>query len=533
MFGESMTKKDFYFELSQRNREYSRGEYFSTLDVIDQLEGQNTTLQEIRKTTVDFYRNAMPEAFAGLDRLAKETAGHTDLLSEAVSLLGKQSNTLNSIEDQIFSLRNSLDMGFERLISRIDRSNEFLSTMVDILSNQIATQAGEFARRANKSLQNGWYEEALKDLNRVLDLDPLNYVAWYYFGVVNIEQLSAKAAAREAFSSSQKYAKPESGFYYSSAMFQLALIDYSEGLVAEALSKATLAFKADNRNTPAAFLLAELHSHANQLDESLKYLSVCEKADVIYFFKSSESKALKKSGIHEKDYGAALLALCEFNKTSSTRLSGAFKATRRLVDEFKGVATSCDIEDIFNFSQGLVKERDYVACRIGHDKLFALIESWTNCFDPVRVAVQNYLQTMSARIRDVAVIKEREFVGGDLSWKILVPIGVVVYVGVIAVFSATLGQGLGQDDSIGSLMIGYVFAIPLGFIVPILISRYETNSKRSGVESFNLKLRESRQGAIKDISILAFAKREIFSTCLSTIQKIYSRNLYTFEQAAQ
>ena len=528
-----MTKKDFYYELSQRNREYSRGQYFSTLDVIDQLEGQNTTLQEIRKTTVDFYRNAMPEAFAGLDRLAKETAGHTDLLSEAVSLLGKQSKTLNSIDDQIFSLRNSLDMGFERLISRIDRSNEILSAMVDILSNPVAAQAGEFARRANKSLQNGWYEEALTDLKKVLDLDPLNYVALYFFGVVNIEQLSSKAAAREAFSSSQKYAKPESEFYYSSATFQLALIDYSEGLVAEALSKATLAFNADKRNTQAAFLLAELHSHGNQLDESRKYLGVCEKADVIYFLKSSESKVLKESGVHEKVYGTALLALCEFNKATSTLLGDANKATGKLVDEFKGVVTSFGIIDIFDFSQGLIKERDYVACRVGHDKLFTMIESWTTSFDPVRVAIQNYLQKMSERIRDIPVINEREFVGGGLSWKILVPIGVAVYVGVLAVFVAILGLGRSQDDSMSSLVVAYVFAIPLGFIVPILISRHEKNSKRNEVESFNRKSRESRQSSIKDISILVAAKSEVCDMCLSIIQKIYSRNLYAYGLKAQ
>jgi len=522
-----MTKKDFFYELSQRNREYSRGQYFSTLDVIDQLEGQNTTLQEIRQTTVDFYRNAMPEAFAGLDRLAKEAAGHTDLLTEVVSLLGKNSKALNSIDDQIYLLRNSLDMGFESLISRIDRSNEFLSAMLDILSNPIAAQAGEFARRANKSLQNGWYEEALRDLNKVLNLDPLNYVAWYYCGVVNIEQLSAKTTAREAFTSSQKYAKPESGFYYSSAMFQLALIDYSEGLVAEALSKATLAFNADNRNIRAAFLLAELHAHANQLDDSLKYLSVCEKADVIYFLKSSENKVLKESGIHDKVYGAALLELCKFNKESSGRLSDACKAINTLVYEFKGVATSCDIDDIYDFSQGLIKERDYVACRVGHDKLFALIESWSTCFSPVRVAIQNCLQTMSERIRDVPVIKERELPVGGLSWKILVPIGVVVYVGVLMAFGAAFGLGTGQENA-SALIAAYVFAIPLGFIVPTLISRHDANSKKSEVESFNRKSRESRQGAVRDISIFVAAKRDACNTCLSIVQKIYSRNLYAF-----
>ena len=143
-----MTKKDFFYELSQRNREYSRGEYYSTLDVIDQLEGQNTTLNEIRKTTVDFYRNAMPEAFAGLDRLANESSEQTELLSEAVTLLSSQSKTLSSIGDQLFYLRNSLDMGFERICSRLDRSNEYLSEMVDILSNPVKTQAGEYARRA-------------------------------------------------------------------------------------------------------------------------------------------------------------------------------------------------------------------------------------------------------------------------------------------------------------------------------------------------------------------------------------------------
>lgn len=515
-----MTKKDFFYELSQRNREYSRGEYFSTLDVIDQLEGQNTTLNEIRKTTVDFYRSAMPEAFAGLDRLAKESAGQTELLSEAATLLSEQSRTLGSIDDQLFYLRNSLDMGFERLCSRIDRSNEYLSKMVEILSNPVKTQASEFARRANKSLQNGWYDEALSDLNKVIELDPFNYVAWYYIGVVSIEQIGNKTTGEQAFIASQKYAKPESAFYYSSATLQLALISYSGGNAKDALAKAEVAFNADKSNMQAAFLLAELHSGFGQLEESSRYLQVCEVADIIFYLKSSENKALVKSGVHKAVYDKAAAELRKFNAETRDYIGRAIQPTQVLKQSFMLPPDYRSLESLLQFSDEVSEKKDYIACRMGHDKLISLAKNWQNEFSKVEPQIRNTISHLGYKISAVPVAQKQSVPEGGIPWWGLTIIGVGPLI-LLATIMDSLHLGRGREDAIGIVLVA------ASIIFTIVTNKMYKRSRAAEINESNARREMYRDNEISDLQVALNSKSNIFQSANYSYNSFYGRDLYT------
>lgn len=248
-----MAERNFFMETAQRQRGWDRGEYYTTLEVLDELSTANTTLADLRNATLTFYKKKEPELFEGIERLAATV----DMQFSALQEVG---GSLDSIEERLYKIRDVLDVGFDTLAASLDITNSELQKMTDILANPTKTQSLEYARRASSSLKNGWHEEALEDFVKVVELDKFNYIARYLMGVLLAEKKGDASSAFEAFASAARYAKPESKYYCSSSQYWQGIICNLQGRTDDALKFALAALETDPLNTGAVFLAAELYA---------------------------------------------------------------------------------------------------------------------------------------------------------------------------------------------------------------------------------------------------------------------------------
>jgi len=184
-------RHDFFFKLSQRSREYDKGNYYSVIDVVEEASSTNEILSNIRREAIDHYRKSENQLFSSINRIQENT-------SISVSTLLDISNTLSSMDDQLYQIRNTLEWGFEAVVSQIEITNDHLEKITSILASPVQTQATEYAKRALSSLKNRWYEESIADFKKVVDLDPLNYPSWYYIGIILLETGGDEGEARDA-----------------------------------------------------------------------------------------------------------------------------------------------------------------------------------------------------------------------------------------------------------------------------------------------------------------------------------------------
>ncbi len=363
-----------FLRSSQRQREWSRGEYYSIIDVLDGQNEANQTLATIRNANIDFYQKSAPQLFTNLQKISRSNESVVELLSQASNHLSGISDKLDEIEVRLVDIRDTLDYGFELVASKLDVSNSRLSKITELLANPTRVQSEEFARRAVRSLENGWYAEALEDFERVVAIDQLNFASWYYIGLIRLEQLGEFDLAYKALSKCSKYSQPANKFYFGSAHHQMGLIRFLEDKIEEAIHHASNAFLSLGGSLASAFLLAELYAAKREQKDCLKYLRLCEAADPVYYLRYEDSRILNAYGPCQEFFLQRAAELFNFNKQT-------FREIRALANE----ALRADDSDIASTGKELQKAEiplgdesglDYLAQRVVHDKCLRALQNF-------------------------------------------------------------------------------------------------------------------------------------------------------------
>lgn len=366
-------------QLLQRSREYRMGEYISVMDVALEQKKQTASINDIRDATFGFYRHQVPELFSGIDSIDSNLSLQNALLEDIHGAVRDVETAVYAVEDAVYDLRETVEYGFECVVGRIDKTNSLLSEITEILANPVRTQAEEFSRRGTESFRYGWYPESFDDFSKVTELDPVNYIAWYYRGILLIEQLNNKEEAKVSFECCARYSAPKSKFYLSSSLYQLAILSYADGELLKSINLALKSYEADKKNHQAAFLLSELYAAVGDHHHSAEYLEICEPIDIVFFFKSFTNAPLKQNGVHDRVYCECAENLIGFNQETKIQASKALKIAQQLPDEIDAQVLRL-LDEIVRIVSEVVKESDYPSQRAGHDRLAIKIEEWNDLF---------------------------------------------------------------------------------------------------------------------------------------------------------
>ena len=133
---------------------------------------------------------------------------------EANVLLSNLNANMNrgfvAVSNQLAGIANSQRQA-NRLLSDISvgvqNIESALASITELLKNPASTAAAELRDRGIRSIQSGWFDEALSDLNDSLNLDRYDYTAHYYRGIACLKRENFMDANNAMFSV-LKYAMP-------------------------------------------------------------------------------------------------------------------------------------------------------------------------------------------------------------------------------------------------------------------------------------------------------------------------------------
>lgn len=329
---------NIFFTARQKTAEYARSEYIGAIDLLSEAKKTKGEIRNTRAAIVDHYRTTSPKLMRGLDHISSEM---TNIASSVAQIANIETDILAEVElfnRNLVKIEATLDAGFELISVQLEKGNSLLRDIASILSSPVATQANEYLARAKAYLHDGFFEEAEEDLRKVVELDQANYCAWYLIGLIRCQSASDRDGALTAFEKCNKYSSVRSKHYYSRSLFEQALVYHLvDNESEEAISTLMLSIEADKKNYQSHFCVAELLAASGKLEEAAQHLKICVNADVIYFLRSSSSKALVDSSLHDRFFNKRSE---EFQLTNSSLsdLLGSFRNVNNEITKWSGGA---------------------------------------------------------------------------------------------------------------------------------------------------------------------------------------------------
>jgi len=119
------------------------------------------------------------------------------------SVRGVESAT-RDVKSAVLALAAVNSLGFQQVCMAIAGTNQLLGSIEVMIANPLTTSAAERYRRGVGALQNGWYDDALKELNASIEQDPFQAVTHFARGVA-LGALSEDSDSVEAFRAVIKY----------------------------------------------------------------------------------------------------------------------------------------------------------------------------------------------------------------------------------------------------------------------------------------------------------------------------------------
>lgn len=506
---ESNFRDHSFFKMAQRSREYELGEYISVIDQVELAQEHNKDVRIIRKEIVDFYRSGAPRLFEGLDNCVSELGEINEGVQSCVYELGNVNQSLEQI-------RYSIDYGFDSVVDRLDQGNRLLSDIRHILSSPVKVQANEFLVRAMEFFRDGFYEEAIADFQQVVQLDPANFIAWYMIGSISFEQFDKHEDASEAFAKCDHYASKRGPQYFSKSLLQQALIQVTEYNNSEALLLARKSYEVDSKNLQACFLTAELAAETGATDLSEEHLSICERADPIFFLRSATSKPLTESGVHEAVFSESSKRLHKFNKETLGMLRDSqsdykdfsnFVAYLDSVDRyFKAKEFAITDKNLFLATPKTPVQPDYMVMRGLHDELSMRFgrmheEFRASCSELDKKSQMSSYKLESVR-KDESKERERKF-----NFGFGIAIGVLTLIYMVAQVAEHDGFWSVFFNMIGGLISMAIFGTILYFVakgVFFLINKTKETMDVSADNAADARTMESYNSARSKLLDLGF-----------------------------
>lgn len=315
---------NIFYTAPQRTSEYAKSQYVGAVDIL--LEAEKTTgeVRDIREAIIDHYRTTSPKLLQGLDNISRELS---EISTSVAQISSAASDILKEVEltnRNLVQIEATLDAGFELIGVRLDEGNRLLKDLVNILSSPVATQAAEYLSRAKAFLQDGFYEEAEMDFRKVTELDQGNYCAWYLIGLIRCQSAGDRDGAFTALEKCNRYSSVRSKYYFSRSLFEQAMLYHRvDNAPEKAIATVMLSIEADADNYQSHFFAAELLAISGKIEEAEQHLIKCVNNDAIYFLRSSRSKALVDSSLHDLYFSKKVADLFAKNRSLSNLLQSS------------------------------------------------------------------------------------------------------------------------------------------------------------------------------------------------------------------
>jgi len=127
------------------------------------------------------------------------------------------------------SLSNTFHWGLARIAHEMELDREVYQDIRRGILYPSATQGLEFRERAETALENGWWEDAVRDLERAVAENPIDFLAHYHLGHVLWFRYGQWQAALDEFAAAARYADTKKAegnqkYYAALAYVHLSLL---------------------------------------------------------------------------------------------------------------------------------------------------------------------------------------------------------------------------------------------------------------------------------------------------------------------
>jgi tetratricopeptide (TPR) repeat protein len=232
-------------------------------------------------------------------------------------LSGNINDGFDNVSREIGNMGAAMRTGFMMMDKAVKESSRAICGRLDLISdtlrNPSLTQAREYYRRAQTNYEKGFFEEALEDVKKSLDIHRVDYEAWflmgkvYLFGAGEFSQVVDLDQAISALGQAAKYITPDSRaipearllaaevFFFWALAKQNKAYDIINGgtkegaeqLLSESLRSYSQSYAFSETMLEAMFMAARCHVSMGNPGEALVCLEVISKKDPRYVLKTA------------------------------------------------------------------------------------------------------------------------------------------------------------------------------------------------------------------------------------------------------
>jgi len=149
------------------------------------------------------------------------SAGFSEIENALAQVSDVFRNGLDHLGNAISDLRTSFDWAAEKVIWHLATINQKISQPLDTLG-------ANYRKHGIYAYNNGWYEDAIKDLRQAEKYNRYDFVIHQYCGDA-LRKLYQYTDAYDCYQKAAQYAKPQSKQAASWALLHAALVKYLEG----------------------------------------------------------------------------------------------------------------------------------------------------------------------------------------------------------------------------------------------------------------------------------------------------------------
>lgn len=251
----------------------------------------------------------------------------SDIRQSTFAIVASQQTLNETFRYGFNSVNNTLEIGFERILAKLDHIADSINVMSDkicskldeihdIVNNPLLTQSRELYRRALTNYEKGYYEEALEDIKAAVEKNKTDFISWYLLGqiylfgagkfsnVINLDE------AENAFYNAAKYIDADIGhsdeanklaseiYYYlgytrlvkSNDLLVENKIDESNKKLIEAESASRRAYQISKENILAVYEHAKELHFLGKDDEALGVIESLIRAEPTFAIKACNDK---------------------------------------------------------------------------------------------------------------------------------------------------------------------------------------------------------------------------------------------------
>lgn len=247
-------------------------EYYNNLQLGRDVRTQTTSLLNAITLQTKTQLASASTIISSNERIAEAMANKVDDLKY----------TMNDMNDGLQGIKSAFEWGIADVIWQIEQNRQVLTTILDVLSAPLNTQAKELKKRAQEAYANGWIDDAVQDFEQSERINRYDFSIHISMGMIYLFHKVDKRKALEYFDKAIKYAGPKSNYHTSFALLHKALIKHDMGLIEEAELCSSKAAELSPSFAAALYQCAQYNALLGKKDRALQFLRKAILHDINY-----------------------------------------------------------------------------------------------------------------------------------------------------------------------------------------------------------------------------------------------------------